>query len=477
LKRINLSKKLVIIVLSTSTIFTTLTSIFQVMLEYEKVRDEQTSELAVFKAAAVASIQNLVWNYSQDALDTQIKEALQTADFLAITVQNESHQVMAQSRKDVSYKTKRSETYVLKNPTNSSETIGYAVLEYTDDIIIAAIERQALIVIGSNFVKTLFVSLALFYLFRKHVVIRLNAMSAHFRSIDWYRPTALPPVPGSPPFRGIADEITDIEESVGIAVTTITEYIAKTEELTKSSARLAELGIFSAGISHEINNPLAIIAGTAELLVKSGPLERQSEEFIQKHVRRISQACKRISAITGSLRTFARDGSQDPFAWCTVQSLVEELRPIVEVTFAKIDVAIEFKVSDANLKIRCRRAQFLQIMINLINNASQAIEHLTQRWIRIEAFASGDGGTTITVTDSGAGIPQHVREKIFLPFYTTKEVGMGTGLGLAIVHGIISDHNAKISVNSACPNTQFEMTFPKIEVADVDPESAERVSA
>ena len=108
-----------------------------------------------------------------------------------------------------------------------------------------------------------------------------------------------------------------------------------------------------------------------------------------------------------------------------------------------------------------------QVMFNLVSNARDAIEHMpasapdkAERIIRLGTYASGDD-VVCTVEDTGAGIPTGIRDKIFEPFYTTKEVGKGMGLGLAITYGILQDYGARIEAeNRARGGARFTLTFP-----------------
>ena len=99
-------------------------------------------------------------------------------------------------------------------------------------------------------------------------------------------------------------------------------------------------------------------------------------------------------------------------------------------------------------------------MVNLLNNAADAVSFLDEKWVKIE-IQEMNGKIEILVTDSGQGIPEEIREKILEPFFTTKEIGEGTGIGLSISQNIIRNHSGSLSVNSDCKNTQFIIKLPK----------------
>jgi signal transduction histidine kinase len=115
---------------------------------------------------------------------------------------------------------------------------------------------------------------------------------------------------------------------------------------------------------------------------------------------------------------------------------------------------------DENLTIQCRPSEISQVLLNLLNNAFDAVEDLPQRWVKIDV-KEVDDQVNLTVTDSGQGIDVALRDKIMQPFFTTKPVGKGTGLGLSISSGIVESHHGKFVLDPKSPFTSFQMTLPK----------------
>lgn len=113
------------------------------------------------------------------------------------------------------------------------------------------------------------------------------------------------------------------------------------------------------------------------------------------------------------------------------------------------------------LLLKCRPVQISQVILNLLNNAYDAIQPLDERWIHIAAFKK-DQYIELQITDSGLGIPRDVAEKIMQPFYSTKDVGKGTGLGLSISSGIVRDHGGELVLDVGAKNTRFIVRFPRI---------------
>jgi C4-dicarboxylate-specific signal transduction histidine kinase len=122
-------------------------------------------------------------------------------------------------------------------------------------------------------------------------------------------------------------------------------------------------------------------------------------------------------------------------------------------------VSLQIEINSTSA-IFCNEVEIEQVFINLINNAIDAVKDLPEKWVKLSVFDDGDNAV-VRVLDSGKGIPEAIREKLFQPFFTTKQVGAGTGLGLSITKGILDEHKATISVDTHSSNTCFEIRFLK----------------
>jgi signal transduction histidine kinase len=227
---------------------------------------------------------------------------------------------------------------------------------------------------------------------------------------------------------------------------------------TAQMAKLSALGEMAGGIAHEINNPLTVIqlhVVQAQTLQKSGSL---TEKVLLDNLEKIHNTTSRISKIISGLRTFSRDGVKDPFERVDVHRLVNETLSLCSEKFRYHNV--ELKVSlEENLEVKGRLIQLGQVLLNLMNNAFDAIQSYPQKWIQLQASIQGEW-VEIRVTDCGSGIPEEVATKMMQPFFTTKEVGKGTGLGLSISKGIIEDHHGKFFLDRQNPNTSFVIQLP-----------------
>ena len=126
--------------------------------------------------------------------------------------------------------------------------------------------------------------------------------------------------------------------------------------------------------------------------------------------------------------------------------------------FCHIELILDIRKEAA--VIDCINVQISQVILNFLNNSMDAISELTDKWIKL-VVDEDYKGVTLKCIDSGNGIPDAIREKLFQPFFTTKAVGKGTGLGLSISQGIIKAHGAKLHLDEESKNTCFVISFPK----------------
>ena len=223
--------------------------------------------------------------------------------------------------------------------------------------------------------------------------------------------------------------------------------------------KLSSLGRMAAGIAHELRNPLTVILGRVQLaLMRAASDQEHDVADVSRTLGYVEQQALRADRIIRSLSTFAREGTTEmgPVDLGTVVTAVLELvRP--QVKMDRIEVRTEL---DPDLpSIRANHDQLLQVFINLIVNASQAMPE--GGTVSIAVRAAHPGMVRAIVADTGCGIPPENLARIFDPFFTTKPRGEGTGLGLSIIHGIVESHGGTINVASKPrEGTTFTLDFP-----------------
>ena len=216
------------------------------------------------------------------------------------------------------------------------------------------------------------------------------------------------------------------------------------------SERLAFVGELSAGIAHELNEPLGRILGFAQLIQKNGGLTGQPADDIE----RIIKASLYTREIIKKLMLFSRQMPRQVIA-VNLNSIISNILYFIDVRFQDRGVEVVRKLDPDLPDIEADPVQLSQVLVNLITNAVHAMPN--GGVIRVITRRT-DNAVRLTVADTGHGMTPEVRKKIFEPFFTTKPVGQGTGLGLSVVQGIIEDHNGRISVSSAAgKGTRFEI--------------------
>ena len=241
----------------------------------------------------------------------------------------------------------------------------------------------------------------------------------------------------------------------------ITERVLAEEKLKQErakalhSAKLASLGEMSAGIAHEINNPLAIISGNIRLL----PRYFDDVSGMAHKIQIIEKAVDRIAKIVTGLRRFSRSYEKREYQFYDLSKIIQEAVLLTDVKANRNETIVSSEIK-GNPRIFCDDIEVEQVLVNLINNGIDAVRDHTDRWVKIQAYEEASS-VVIRVYDSGSGIEQSIQEKLFQPFFTTKEVGQGTGLGLSITKGILEEHQATIELLDKERNTCFEIRFPK----------------
>jgi signal transduction histidine kinase len=232
------------------------------------------------------------------------------------------------------------------------------------------------------------------------------------------------------------------------------EIIKSQEVQILSSARLSSLGEMAGGIAHEINNPLAVIHAKAEFLQKRLKSKTIDDQTLTIGLDKIIETCNRIVRIIKGLKSFSRNSEDDPKAIISLNKVINDVIGLIHEKFKLHNVRLEFQ-SNQNFTILGKEAQIGQVIMNLISNSFDAIEHEKEKWTKIVLKKKNGDGVEMRVYDSGQGVNKKDINKLMQPFFTTKEVGKGTGLGLSISKGIIEEHGGKLWLDTNELNTCF----------------------
>jgi PAS domain S-box-containing protein len=259
------------------------------------------------------------------------------------------------------------------------------------------------------------------------------------------------------------------------------EALRRSEEQLQQASKLEAVGRLAGGVAHDFNNLLTVILGSSELLLD----DLDANDPRRKYVEAITVASQRAAILTRQLLTFSRKQVSSPLVF-DLNSIVRETgRMLPRVIGEHIEIGIVLPVEQA--PVRADPTQIQQILMNLATNARDAMPEGGKLTIEVASFEMKQGGgepadlvpghyVTLTVSDTGAGMPPEIQSRAFDPFFTTKDVGRGTGLGLSTVYGIVKESGGSILLNSEHgEGTTFSIYLPKAKEEIIKRAAASRV--
>ena len=257
------------------------------------------------------------------------------------------------------------------------------------------------------------------------------------------------------------------------------QELKQTQSQLVQSGKLASIGELAAGVAHELNQPLMVIRGNAQLIQRNISKGKLKIEDMHKQIEPIEKNTKRMMTIINHLRAFSRQSKAEYYA-LNVNNVIEESFLMVGEQLRLRNIEVKKSLDPQLPQIKGDTNQLEQVFLNLITNARDAIMEkfdnekpmngdTESMEIITKPSDTDDSLIEILFKDSGSGIKEKDQTNIFDPFYTTKEVGKGTGLGLSISYGIINDHKGQIEVAETGPEgTMFKVTLP---IADLNSDS------
>ncbi len=279
--------------------------------------------------------------------------------------------------------------------------------------------------------------------------------------------------------------LTDASGAV-IHMDDVTERL-QLEDMMVRSEKMQSIGGLAAGLAHEINNPLAVILQSIQVLSRrlSPDLSKNQEtaqelgttidaivEYsrlrgCEKMIHSISDAGQRVAKIVENIQSFSRRGASS-FIPCTISDLLERM---VELAGSDHDMRNYFDFKKIRIvrdyhsvpDVCCEAGQIQQVFLSLLKNAAQALSHSTDEpQITLRILPSGKDHVRVQIEDNGPGMEKEVIAKIFDPFYTTREVGQGSGLGLSVAYFIVTqNHKGSLSVVSEVETGScFDLVLP-----------------
>lgn len=231
----------------------------------------------------------------------------------------------------------------------------------------------------------------------------------------------------------------------------------RVKQLTEQS-KYSALGEVTAGIIQEINDPMRIITDRAGHLRHQVLKDLASKDVLMKDLDQIEVTSERMNKVINSLKKFSEYSKNEPLQVVAVATVVEDTLSYCSDRFQQMNILLDVEPYPA-VDIECRSTQISQVLLNLLNNSFDAIQHKPNSWVRI-VFEEEKASVKIKVIDSGSGIPEVIRPKIFEPFFSTKVDGGSTGLGLSLSKSMIEGHKGRLFYDESYPNTSFVVEMP-----------------
>ncbi len=229
------------------------------------------------------------------------------------------------------------------------------------------------------------------------------------------------------------------------------------------ASKLAEIGLLASIIAHEMKQPLFGIKSYAQLLLEE--LDESSRSH--RKVENILKQAQLLEKMVARIRDFSRVQEADAFTEVDVNVPVRDALELISHRAKKFSINLQQNLADSLPRVKGNANRIQQVVLNLLDNALDAIEETSGGTVGVRTFST-DGFVCILIYDTGPGIPEELKERIFEPFYTTKGQGKGTGLGLYICSEIVKEHGGEIKLLEEIPEelrqhgvkTAFLVKFP-----------------
>ena len=222
---------------------------------------------------------------------------------------------------------------------------------------------------------------------------------------------------------------------------------------TVQSEKMVEIGRLSAGIAHEINNPLAVISYAAQLLLR----EEEMPPFQRELVERVESEVDRLKTLTGGLLSFSR-AKETRKRPVDLNEVLREVLRLVKYELNRQLIRLEEEYGELPT-VQADPNKLKQVFINLIMNSIHAMDGVGT--LTVKTVTVGGSEVEVSICDTGPGIPEDIRNQIFDPFFTTKKEGEGTGLGLYICRTIIGEHEGRLTLDPLREQgTTFRIALP-----------------
>lgn len=248
--------------------------------------------------------------------------------------------------------------------------------------------------------------------------------------------------------------------SYGIAL--VYEHSRRNTEVRIAQfAKISSLDFISKGFAHEVNSSLTAIILSSSYLLQQSNSETLDSENIKKIALRIQKSSAKISAVVKAIMSCQIDEQNNPIVESSAKAIVENTLFLCEENLKQKGIQVSVEGDLDSIILRCRPTLLTQVLFSLVQNSIEALHEVSDKWMKLKVQLHGEV-VEFTVSDSGRPLSPEVREKLFMPFFSTKDVGQGFGLGLTTCASIIALQGGQIEFLSSAPNTTFSIRLPRI---------------
>ncbi len=475
LKFISVRKKLLCTILFVSTMVSTCMTFLQYYREYSHKLQNLDKAVHNLKDSSLSSVTRSLWNLDDQQLVLQIDSMLKVPDIVAVRILDEEGNLYYEAKssgRDQKDRFAITSSLLVKNH-GVNRKIGDIEIYATEQYIKQEILENFIFFLMTQFIKTLLISMMILLVVRHYLTKHIEQISRFMLAFDFS---------SSEVNKVRLDRDNSYRDEVDQLVESLNTFVEKLSEANKqknqrileqekeiqiqkaasiNQARLASLGEMAASIAHEINNPLTVLAFSGKKLEQLADSDHIDSGKLLHFISMINKTIQRMCKTIDGLKKLGRNAEGDQMKDVKIHELVLNVLDLCQVSLASKGIEVKTKYNDIDPEkmVNCREVQITQILVNLLNNSVDVVKGMEKPWVEIDTRII-DENIYFSIIDCGPGIPEEIENKIFQPFFTTKEVGEGTGLGLSISAQMAREHKGRLFVDRSISHTKMTLELP-----------------
>jgi signal transduction histidine kinase len=478
-----LSRKLAWSIILASSIVTFFVTAIQLFYDYRREMDGIALTFSYIEKSYQGVIAAALWNVNLESLqriDSGLRD-LPNIDYLQISFAEEPQAQPSKNSHLIFH-----EVDIYYHHDQKPQLVGRIRMGSNINRVYETLSRKLLLILLSQGAKTFLVAAFMLYIFESQIMSHLRRIAGYARGLH-IENRRFVPASELIDFNHLQGELKDVVAALREMQKNIQDSYVELEQtetrlrnlnasledevekriqenerqqvLIQNSARLSALGEMAGNIAHEINNPLTIIAGYLRIIRSHLGSTRLTPEKLAFFGQKAEETVERITGIVSGLLRLSRNDGKANLQAHDLNAIVQDVVNLCRMKFLHHDIRFDVDMPDSKINVDCRPVEIGQIIINLLNNAHDAVMGCPDPHIALKLSQEGLHAR-IAVLDNGPGIPQNIRTKIMEPFFTTKTYGQGTGLGLSISQAIAQQHGGRIYLDEENPKTCFVLELP-----------------